>query len=202
MASVNETVLDKTGDFASTHILAYVRRPLNAIMGRFFGDVFAYLDSRGDKGAPGAIPRLILDEIDSAVASGPSSDPLVLIGHSLGGVILFDLLGHFRPDLQVDLLVTVGSQVSHFEEIKRFKDSDLTVPSPTQPRAACPRNIARWINVFDEVDIFAYACGRVFQDVEDFSYDTGTHVVKAHGAYLEQDRFFARLRKRIDESPI
>lgn len=201
VSSVAETVLNQTGDFASTHILAYARRPLNALMGRFFGDVFAYLDSRGDKTVPGAIPKLILDEIDAAVMNEPAGEPLVLIGHSLGGVILFDLLSHFRPDLQVDLFITVGSQVSHFEEMKRFKNSDRSVPSPTQPRARRPPNIARWINAFDEVDIFAYVCGRVFEDVEDFSYDTGTYIVKAHGAYLEQDRFFARLRKRIDGSP-
>ena len=29
-----------------------------------------------------------------------------------------DLLSHYRPDINVDLFVSVGSQVAHFEELK------------------------------------------------------------------------------------
>jgi hypothetical protein len=49
------------------------------------------------------------------------------------------------------------------------------------------------------VDIFAYACDRVFDRVEDFRYDTKTYTIKAHGAYFEQARFYERLRVRIDQ---
>jgi hypothetical protein len=195
------TVLDKTGDFASTKLLAWGRRPLNAVLGRFFGDVFVYLDERGDKDAPGAIPQRILGEIDQARADGPAGDPLIIIGHSLGGVITFDLLSHFRPDIEVDLFVSVGSQVSHFEEIKRFKTSNPAIPSPAQMLTPTPPNIKRWINVFDEVDIFAYACDKVFERVIDFQYDTETYTIKAHGAYFVQDRFYSRLRARMDQLP-
>jgi hypothetical protein len=190
------TVLDRTGDFASTKLLAWQRRPLNATLGRFFGDIFVYLDGRGDKSAPGPIPSRILAGIDAARAGAPG-EPLVIIGHSLGGVITFDLLGHFRPDLAVDLFVTVGSQVSHFEEMKRFKGSDVTVGAPQ--KATTPPNVRQWINVFDEVDIFSYACDKVFDRVHDFHYDTQTYTIKAHGAYFDQDRFYTRLRTRIDQ---
>jgi len=190
------TVLDRSGDFASTKLLAWQRRPLNETLGRFFGDIFIYLDTRGDKAAPGPIPKLILDAIDTAKAVGPANEPLIVIGHSLGGVICFDLFGYFRPELRVDLFVTVGSQVSHFEEIKRFKTSNPAVRAPQ--KAPTPPNIERWINIFDEVDIFSYACDQVFDRVIDFEYDTQTYVIKAHGAYFEQDRFYTRLRARID----
>ena len=112
-------------------------------------------------------------------------------------MITFDLLSHFRTDLVVDLFVTVGSQVSHFEEMKRFKSSDPAVGPPN--RAVTPANVRRWINVFDEVDIFSYACDKVFDRVLDFHYDTQTYTIKAHGAYFEQDRFYSRLRTRIDQ---
>lgn len=200
MSSAATTVIDKAGDFASTKLLAWGRRPLNEVLGRFFGDVFVYLDARGDKNAPGEIPTLILEEIDQAVAEAPG-EPLVIVGHSLGGVISFDLLSHFRPNLSADLFVSVGSQVSHFEEMKRFKTSDPSIPSQTQKFAKTPENIAHWINVFDEVDIFSYACEKVFDRVADFHYDTQTYTIKAHGAYFEQHRFYQRLRTRIDELP-
>jgi hypothetical protein len=196
--SAATTVLDRTGDFASTKLLAWGRRPLNGILGRFFGDVFTYLDARGNKDSPGAIPKRILAEIDIAQSL---EGPVVVIGHSLGGVICFDLFSHFRPDLVIDLFISVGSQVSHFEEIKRFKSSDASIPSPQQRLAKTPDNIKQWINVFDEVDIFSYACEKVFDRVADFHYDTQTYTIKAHGAYFEQDRFYTRLRARIDQLP-
>ena len=55
--------------------------------------------------------------------------------------------------------------------------------------------------MFDEVDIFSYACARVFDRVHDFHYDTQTYTIKAHGAYFDQDRFYSRLRDRIDQLP-
>lgn len=191
------TVLDRTGDFASTKLLGWTRESLNGILGRFFGDVFIYLNGRGDKTAPGVIPQLLLDAFDDAVKKAPAGEPLVIIAHSLGGVICFDLFGHYTGR-EVDLLVTVGSQVPHFEEIKLLHASDKTIPNPTHKLATTPANIKRWINVFDVVDIFSYSAKHVFDRVDDFGYDTKTYTVKAHGAYLEQDRFYERLRARID----
>ena len=66
-------------------------------------------------------------------------------------------------------------------------------------KAKTPANIKRWINIFDEVDIFSYSVDRVFDRVNvDAQYDTQTYTIKAHGAYFEQDRFYQRLRARID----
>ena len=192
------TVLDRSGDFASTKLLAWQRQPLNATLGRFFGDIFVYLDGRGEKGNEGAIPRRILDAIDGARAADPN-EPLVIVGHSLGGVITFDLLSYYRTDIDVALFVSVGSQVSHFEEMKRFRSSDPSIKRPQ--KAKTPQNIKRWINIFDEVDIFSYACSKVFDRVDDYAYDTQTYVIKAHSAYFEQDRFYTRLRTRIDALP-
>jgi len=200
VTSAANAALDRTGDFASTKFLAWERRPLNGILGRFFGDVFVYLDTRGDRVNPGQILQVIMNAIRQAAARKPG-EPLIVIAHSLGGVICFDLLSFYCPDVAVDLFVTVGSQVSQFEEIKRFKTSDPAIPSARRPRAAAPGNIRHWVNVFDEVDIFAYACDKVFDRVIDFRYDTRTYTIKAHGAYLEQDRFYSRLRARIDQLP-
>ncbi len=192
--------VDAGGDFASTKLLGWAREPLNGILGRFFGDVFVYLSERDGDGKGGPIGKRILTEIDAARAAGPPGEPLVIIGHSLGGVITFDLLSFYRPDIVVDLLVTVGSQVAHFEEIKRFKTSQKIVGPPN--KAATPPNVRRWINVYDRNDIFAYAAMDVFDRVDiDAEYDTRTYVVKSHTAYFDQDRFYGRLRARIGELP-
>ncbi len=190
--------IDRTGDFASAKLLAWTREPLNAVLGRFFGDIFIYLDGRRDKAQPGQIPIAILGTFDEARSNSQADEPLIVIGHSLGGVIAFDLLSYFRPEIEVDLFVSVGSQVAHFEEMKLYKSSDKSVRAPD--KAKTPPNIKRWINVYDEVDIFAYAAKRVFDRVDvDCRYDTRTNTIRAHGAYFQQDRFFERLRARIDQ---
>lgn len=194
------TAVDKVGDFASTKLLGWTREPLNATLGRFFGDVFIYFDGRGHQAAPGPIPNRIMQSWEQALTGAPADEPFVVIGHSLGGVITFDLLGHFWSGRPVDLFVSVGSQVAHFEEIKLYRTSDKLIQSPQ--KAPTPPNITRWINVYDEVDIFSYACKKIFDRVDiDARYDTGTYVIKAHGAYFEQARFYERLRARIDQLP-
>ncbi len=184
------------GDYASTRLLAAARMGLNGNLGRFFGDVFIYLNSRGEKNAPGTIPRRLMP----SYAPKPN-EPLVIIGHSLGGVISYDLLTHFLPDVEVDLLVTVGSQVSHFEEMKLFHVSDPKVPNDAVQRVEKPKNVRHWINIFDPVDIFSYRCDPVFAGVKDYDYDTRTYVIKAHSAYLDQNRFYVRLRDRVNQLP-
>jgi hypothetical protein len=198
---VAETILDRTGDFASTKVLAWNRHSLNANLGRFFGDVFIYMDKRGQQGQPGPIPSRLLQAWDQAIAATPD-EPVVIVGHSLGGVISFDLLSHFAQDRVVDLFVSVGSQVAHFEEMKLYKASRDDIPGAGGDKVAKPSNIKHWINVFDEVDIFSYSCKAVFDQVHDYPYDTKTYVVKAHGAYFEQPRFYERLRARIDTLPV
>lgn len=188
--------IDRTGDYASTKVLGSTRISLNGTLGRFFGDIFVYLDERGDIAKPGAIPERILPDLVEK-----ATEPLVIVGHSLGGVITYDLLTHYIPNRQVDLLVTVGSQISHFEEMKRFHVSDRNVPSNGVPKVGRPRNVKHWINIFDPVDIFSYACEPVFDGVKDYDYDTRTYVIKAHGAYFDQKRFYVRLRDRIDNLP-
>ncbi len=190
------SALNKAGDFASTKALARSRESLNGILGRFFGDIFIYFDGRGDKNDPGEIPKRIIVSLDEAIAKAPD-EPLVLIGHSLGGVISYDILSHFRPDIEIDLFITVGSQVAHFEEMKLYHASKPGVKKPQ--KVAKPDNILNWINVYDEVDIFAYGVKGVFDGVNfDLHYDTGTYVIKAHSAYFEQAEFYERLVARVN----
>lgn len=190
---IASTVVNRSGNYLSRRVLGSRRASLNALLGRFFGDVFYYFDGRGKEKA-GAIPRCIGDAL---AAARRHEGPLVVIAHSLGGVITFDVLGHFRTDIQVDVLVTVGSQVSHFEELKLFHASDKSVPDTSRPHAGRPVNIRTWFNVYDPVDVFAYACEPVFDAVEDLPYDTGTHTIHAHNAYFEQDAFYDLLRGKL-----
>jgi len=188
------------GRAAGAAVVAVSRSKVHGHVARFMGDIFVYLDKRGDRAQPGPIPRNVIDAIESADAARTPNDPhVVVVCHSMGGNIVYDVLSHYRPDLAVDVFVTVGSQVGMFEEFKVFHNSDDAVPAQRGDRVAKPANIAHWVNVFDKQDILSFATGRVFTDVTDFEYSTGASVLGAHTSYFKRPSFHRRLNERLTE---
>src|SRR5260221_14113967 len=104
---------------------------------------------------------------------------------------MYDILTEFWPALQVDCLITVGSQVGLFEEMKLYLASDPNVP-PNYPggRVPLPPNLKRWLNVFDSNDVLSYRGMPVFDGVQDFHYDTGFSTLQAHGGYFLRPSFY------------
>lgn len=181
-------------------IVQMVRPSFNEKLTLFFGDVFCYLTAREKEGANCPIVKTVSDAFVAAHAKRSAADPLIIVGHSMGGNISYDLLTHFLKDkVECDLLLTVGSQVALFEELKLYVSSDPAIRAPQ--RVARPPNVKRWINVFDRADVFSYQSGTVFKDVDDYEYPTGETVAQAHGAYLLQPRFHMRLNARIRRLP-
>jgi len=191
------------GNLSSRALLALTRKPLNTAVSYFIGDIFVYLDERGDHDKPGAIIQAITTSLKQAVAAiHPTRDPyLIVIAHSMGGNIVYDLLTHFAPDtFPVDILVTVGSQVALFEELKLYKASQKGIPiDPRQQRVAKPAGVKHWLNVYDPNDVLSFAAAGVFEDATDFVYTTGKGVISAHTAYFLRGSFYRRLATRIKE---
>jgi hypothetical protein len=165
----------------------------------FLGDVFQYLDTRGDRDRVGPIVATVGSALRSARDQRSSDDPhLIVIGHSLGGVISYDILTYFDPNLEVDVLVTVGSQVALFEEMGLYKHPPLPANASSE-RLARPINIKRWLNVMDLNDVFGFRAGGVFEGVTDFEYETGYGAMQSHGGYFHRPSFYRRLGKRLAE---
>lgn len=155
------------------------REKLNATISRFAGDAFVYLKERGTLGAPGTITKIVLDDLNKALAAKTSDDnKLVVIAHSFGGEIMYDILTHFAPELKVDVLITVGSQVGLFEEMKFYLSSGK---AKAPDKVAKPKNVAHWLNVFDTNDVLSFRVAPVFSGTSDFEYDTGYSSLQAHG---------------------
>jgi hypothetical protein len=173
-----------------------LRKKLNATITRFTGDAFVYLAQRGTKDAPGPIISTVLDALRQART--PQDDWLIVIAHSFGGEIMYDILTHFAPEISVDCLVTVGSQVGLFEEMKMYLASRADVPpNPPDGKVPCPPRVKRWLNVFDTNDILSYRLEPVVSGVDDFSYDTGFSSLGAHGGYFLRPSFYKRLAARL-----
>jgi hypothetical protein len=114
-------------------------------------------------------------------------------------VISYDILSYFDPSIQVDVLVTVGSQVALFEEMALLASRPDFLPNPASDRLPSPPNVRRWLNVLDPNDVFSFRAGGVFQGVKDFQYETGYSVMSAHSGYFRRPSFYERLGERLAE---
>lgn len=161
-----------------------------------FADVAGYLAGRGSAERPGPVVELVGKTLDDAAGAARAyGDPLIVVAHSMGGNIVHDILSFYRLDVSIDLLVTVGTQVGLFEELKLFAASDPAVPSPQVAKVPALPNVTRWINVVDVRDPLAFAAGSVFSGAEDLVFDSGA--LLPHGAYLTSPDFHRRLARRV-----
>jgi hypothetical protein len=175
------------------------RGPAHRAATLFLGDILVYLRERGTRDQPGPIVTAVAGALEEAGRSATDADQkVIVVAHSMGGNIVYDVLTHFRPDLRVDVLITVGSQVAFFEELKLFAESDKDVPrNPATDRVPKPSGVGRWINVFDRNDVLGYVAEGVFADVEDYEYSTGEGIFLAHMTYFSRPSFHDRLGERV-----
>ena len=164
-------------------------------VGFFLGDVFAYLN---DGDLRENIRARIRDKLLAAYGAKGPDEKLVVIGHSLGGVILVDMLCSpiefgLPADLHIDALLTVGSQPGLFQALGLFVDR---ADGSKTPRPPC---VAAWFNVFDPIDPLAFRCEPIFADVKDMRFDSITGVASAHTTYFKRPQFYARARRRLCE---
>jgi hypothetical protein len=104
---------------------------------------------------------LALDRVEEAIQA--TGDDVILLGHSLGSVVVYDLLRE-RAGLPVRALITLGSP--------------LGLPTVRRRLTLCrfPNAVERWVNVFDPRDFvtgreklrehFPSEDGRVVEDLE------------------------------------
>jgi hypothetical protein len=186
-------------DTRSAYLLAsrYARPIVSEQVGRFLGDIFAYLKNRAD------IASRVLGAIDSATEDSANGDQkLFLVGHSFGGLILYDILTSFRSDLDCEVLVTVGSQVALFGELDCLAANETVADALRQPKekARRPNGVRRWLNIYDPTDFIGFAVEGLFEGAWDFTYETDALPLLSHSAYFSSPRFFSRMHHRVAQS--
>ena len=98
----------------------------------FTRDVFLYTTRAG-----------VRDEIDSIVAQKLTDEPTVVVSHSLGTVVAYNVLRNERRSLKVPLLVTLGSPLG----VRAVRDQFRPLKYPPV--------VAGWYNAFDTRDVVA-----------------------------------------------
>ncbi len=188
-------VTDRVRNTASTLAFGTVRGTLSPAVAFFLGDVFAYLNGGSLREQ---IRTRVRDALLAAHAARGPGEPLIVVCHSMGGVILLDMLtdpqAGLPGDLRIDALFTVGSQPGLFQSLGALTGG--VAPGGLRPR---PAAVQLWYNVFDPIDPLAFRADPVFADVRDVEFDSITGLASAHTTYFKRPQFYARFRYRLQE---
>lgn len=99
----------------------------------FTRDVYVYLTVKA-----------VRKRIDKIVDDSIPNEPCVVVGHSLGSVVAYNVLRNTQHTMKMSKFITVGSPLG-LKAIKNHLDSPLKMPTP----------ISSWFNAFDERDVVA-----------------------------------------------
>jgi hypothetical protein len=190
LVAVGREAVARMGRAATRAAVARYRPRVHRKVSLFLGDALSYLGQREEHGADGPIATVVAGALAEAMAArGGDDDLLVVIAHSMGGTIVYDLLSNLRTDLRCDVLITVGAQVGLFAELGLLP----AVRPPADPLTSrvppLPGDV-RWLNVYDPQDPLAFVAGRIFSNVTDRPFSTGRSVLGAHSSYFAGPRFF------------
>ncbi|WP_406144226.1 hypothetical protein [Streptomyces sp. NBC_01012] len=115
--------------------------------------------------------------------------PVVLLGHSLGGIISLDTLIS-GPLPGVELLVTVGSQGPFLYETGALPS--LEHPDPL------PAHVPPWLNLHDRRDLLGYAAEPLFPGrAQDIATDSRQPFPVAHSAYWTDPAVYRAIGERL-----
>jgi hypothetical protein len=176
-----------------------LRRPLEAFVPLFVGDVLAYLNTRGTPTAPGPVPQRVLGALRAAhEARTHPREPLVVLTHSMGGQLMHDALSAFLPadpelrDLRVDFWCAAGSQVGLFHEL------GVTLGGlPGTPDAVPSARLGYFWNVWAYSDLLSFRAQGVVPGAHDTAFPLPGLVRSDHVAYLTDTDFYRTLAAKV-----
>jgi hypothetical protein len=124
----------------------------------FLADVIAY-QSQGRRAVVHGRVREVIDR-ELGAEYGKAGKPVTVIGHSLGGVIGFDMATAEVDPLHLNRFVTLGSQPGFFHLLDPRSGG---VPAFDGEPVTLGPSIRRWTNIWDEYDVLAFGVSGVFR---------------------------------------
>ena len=178
--SLGGWIKKKTANFVArraTNIVLDRREGLMGVSLPALGDILFY-QKRGE-----TIGRFV------AQALADLEPPVVAVGHSLGGIVLVDLLSRGGAP-RVDLLVTAGSQSPLFYAIDALDQIRWGQPRPAP--------FMPWLNIYNRQDFLSFCASRIFSGtagITDEEVDPGVPFPASHSAYWSHDRTYELIRR-------
>ncbi|MEU0068084.1 hypothetical protein ABZ027_00675 [Streptomyces sp. NPDC006332] len=171
------SLLLRTARSAASRALVRRRRALTEAAHPAAADILRYL-SRGEA---------VRADLRTLVAG--LEPPVVLVCHSLGGIIALDTL-IAAPLPQVRLLVTAGSQGPFLYE-------SGSLPTLEHP-APLPDHVPPWLNLYDPRDLLSYVGAGLFPGrVTDIAVDSRQPFPAAHSAYWTNPEVYRHIVDRL-----
>ncbi|MDN0197342.1 hypothetical protein [Streptomyces sp. S.PNR 29] len=163
------------------------RGPITQQATPFLGDILRY-QARG---------QALRDHLHRTITA--DDGPTVLVGHSLGGVALVDLLAQRaargEPLRGPRLLVTVGSQAPFLHELGAL--------AGLEPGDPLPDGFPRWLNIFDRQDMLAFLAEPVFPGdprVTDHEVSSRQPFPPCHSAYWKIGGVYDGIARAVAEA--
>jgi hypothetical protein len=173
-----------------TMLVSHLRSNIMQVATSYVGDVMMYLARAA------ALRQYVHNTVIQACRLRPA-EPLVIIAHSLGGVIAYDYAADpaFSDRPPIDLLVTMGSQVALFAEYGLFQGATSPVesgPLTHRPIYKEPHLCSRWLNFYDPADFLSFPIGRVFPGAAegDQVCTAGKPFPASHSAYWDNNQLY------------
>jgi hypothetical protein len=161
----------------------------------FLGDIVVYQRHRSE--VQDIVRKALTDYAEKNKLNdlGTEKRPLPVIGHSLGGVISFDMAVAGNPQLWISKLVTMGSQPAFFHVVDpRDDQSPPRVEKFQGTRLKLPPTIGKWRNFWEGLDPFAFVANGIF----DGDYDIPVDHIAESGFYTHSDYWInATLHQQI-----
>jgi pimeloyl-ACP methyl ester carboxylesterase len=95
----------------------------------------------------GGLRTRTMDRVIAPIIANQNA-PIVLVAHSLGSIVSYDIL-NTHPALKVDLLVTIGSPLGIDNTVRRRLLSDKA------GKRGVPAGVRAWLNAADVDDVVA-----------------------------------------------
>jgi hypothetical protein len=163
-----------------------MRRKRGWITDKFYGfpgDIMLY-QARG---------KIVRDSIRAKVAA--TQEPVVLMGHSLGGIACVDLLIE-TPLPQAALLITVGSQAPFLYELNALPSLPYNKDAAREERL--PAHFPSWVNIYDPRDFLSYIGEKLSgRRIKDICVDNGRAFPDSHSAYWDNAVVWEEIKRRL-----
>lgn len=181
-------------------LVGKAREMMEGYLAQFLGDALMFFSRREQS-------ELVRSEVRKSVVAAAElaherREPLVLIGYSMGGGVVHELLTdpasveiieqELGRRLEIDLMLSVGTQIGMFAELKQF------ITPPAGNPLSVP--VRHYWNVFDYNDPLSFLCEPVIDGAIDLEVSTGASIMGAHGAYFESGLFYSRLHAMLKDA--
>ncbi|MHA3835415.1 hypothetical protein ACXR8F_06770 [Terrabacter sp. AAH1] len=180
-----------------------LRRPVEDFVPVFLGDVMTYVATRGTAQAPGPIVERVLAGLEAAAFAAESrEEPLVVLTHSMGGQVVYDIVTHFLPRMpehhgvRIDFWCAAASQVGYFEELGLFLES-ATDRGPGPTAYPPSQHLGGWWNVWDHADLLSFRAEGIIEGVDDSAFFAAGTLATDHYRYLRNVDFYRTLAGKL-----